>query len=60
VKGLEKDNRTQTPLEYYTTYLKTINFCKKCNYENKMAGNGQLTSERASSGSHATNRTLTS
>jgi len=25
------------------------NFCKKCNYENKMAGKGQITNERASS-----------
>jgi hypothetical protein len=60
VKGLENDNRTRTPLEYYTTYPKTTNFCKKCNYENEMAGKGQITSERASSGSHATNRTRTS
>ena len=26
-----------------------VNFGKKCNYENKMAGKGQITSERASS-----------
>jgi hypothetical protein len=47
-------------LEYYTTYPKTKKVCKKCNYENKMAGNGQITSERVSSGSHATNWTQTS
>ena len=60
MKGLENNNRTQTPLEYYTTYPKTKKVCKKCNYENKMAGNGQITSERVSSGSHATNWTQTS
>jgi len=25
------------------------NLCKKCNYENKMAGKGQINSERGSS-----------
>ena len=48
-------------LVYYTTYPKTTNFCCVIiEGANKMAGKGQITSERASSGRHATYRTQTS